>query len=86
MAINSNHITGFAVGLGAAAVGFYLYKKNQAHVDDWLRKQGINVPASSPRDPASMSLEDLVREKERLEDIIAEHEMAGGGETAPESA
>jgi len=50
MAINSNHVTGFAVGLGVAAVGF---------------------------DAGGMSLEDLVREKERLEDLIAEREIAG---------
>ena len=86
MAINSDHVTGFAVGLGAAAVGFYLYKKNQARVDDWLREQGVNVPAAASRDTASMSLEELTLEKERLEDLIAEREMAVGSESAPEEA
>ena len=86
MAINAGHMTGFAAGLGAAAVSFYVYKKNQARVDDWLRQQGINVPASSAKDPAAMSLEELVREKEHLEDVIAEREIAGGGELATESA
>ena len=86
MAINSDHITGFAVGLGAAAVGFYLYKQNQARVDDWLRKQGISVPAISSQDPASLSLEELVREKERFEDLIAEREMAVASEPAAKSA
>jgi hypothetical protein len=86
MAINSDHVTGFAVGLGAAAVGFYLYKKNQARVDDWLREQGVNVPAAASRDTASMSLEELTLEKERLEDLIAEREMAAGSESAPEEA
>ena len=33
MSVNNEHITGFAVGIGAAALGFYLYKKNQGHVD-----------------------------------------------------
>jgi len=77
MAINSNHVTGFAVGLGVAAVGFYIYKKNQAKVDEWLRSQGISVPGSPGVDAGGMSLEDLVREKERLEDLIAEREIAG---------
>lgn len=86
MAINTDHITGFAVGLGAAAIGFYAYKKNQAQVDKWLRQQGVNVPVAAAQDTVSMSFEDLVREKERLEDIIAEREMAGAGETAAESA
>lgn len=76
MAMNSDHVVGFAVGLGAAAAGFYLYKKNQAQVDEWLRKQGINVPAGSGTDLGAMSMEELVSEKERLEDAIAEREMA----------
>ncbi len=76
MAITSNHVTGFIVGVGISAVGFYVYQRNQAQVDSWLRKQGINVATGGGRDPHALSLEDLVAEKERLEDIIAEREMA----------
>lgn len=83
MAIQSEHLIGFAVGLGAAAAGFYLYKKNQDRVDQWLREQGIQVPAGAGKDTAAMSLEELVGEKERLEDIIAEREMDGHQEAAP---
>jgi len=85
MAVNSDHVTGFAVGLGAAAMGFYLYKKNQAMVDAWLRQQGINVPqAAGPGDVGAMSLEDLMREKERFEDLIAEREVAEHGSNSDE--
>jgi len=85
MAINSNHVTGFVIGLGVAAVGFYAYKKNQAAVDDWLRRQGVQVPAAGTQDATAMTLEELVTEKERLEDIIAEREMApAADETAKE--
>ena len=83
MAFNSDHLTGFAVGLGAAALGFYMYKKNQANVDGWLRQQGINVPQAANGNPAVMNLEDLVAEKERLEDLIAERETGAGPENAP---
>lgn len=76
MSVNTDHFTGFAVGLGAAALGFYLYKKNQGRVDEWLRGQGINVPTSDGKATAGMSAEELMREKERLEDLIAEREMA----------
>jgi len=76
MSINTDHVTGLAVGLGAAALGFYLYKKNQNRVDDWLRGQGINVPQSDSKQTAGMSVEELMREKEQLEDLIAEREMA----------
>lgn len=78
MSVNSEHVTGFVVGLGAAALGFYMYKRNQSQVDAWLRQQGINVPQPSQQAPANMSFEDLVTEKERLEDVIAEREAAAG--------
>jgi hypothetical protein len=76
MAINSNHVTGFLVGVGISAVGFYAYQRNQPQIDGWLRSQGINVGTGGGNDPHAMSLEDLVAEKEKLEDIIAEREMA----------
>lgn len=77
------HVTGFFVGLGTAAVGFYLYKKNKAHVDAYLRKHGIELPACSTLDVESLTLEQLVAEKERLEDVIAEREYSS--ELEPES-
>ena len=76
MAITSQHITGFAVGFGVASLGFYLYKRNQAQIDQFLRRQGIQVSSPGTEDPASMTLEELVAEKERLEDLIAERQMA----------
>lgn len=75
MAINSQHITGFLVGLGAAGLGFYLYKKNQKEIDEFLTSQGIHLPSISEPDFSALTLEELVAEKERLEDLIAEREM-----------
>ncbi|ELU5588780.1 hypothetical protein SCB17_003319 [Clostridium perfringens] len=74
--INKDHITGALVGVGVCAAGYYVYKKNQAKVDDFLRKQGINVSNDLGRDYASMSLEELMETKETLEDLIAERELA----------
>ncbi|MDU1308827.1 MAG: hypothetical protein E6936_15400 [Clostridium perfringens] len=74
--INKDHITGALVGVGICAAGYYVYKKNQAKVDDFLRKQGINVSNDLGRDYASMSLEELMEAKETLEDLIAERELA----------
>ncbi len=74
MSFSSDHITGFAIGLGAAALGFYLYKNNQHQVDDFLRSHGIDLPAGGSMDTGNMTLEDLVAEKEKLEDKIAERE------------
>ena len=76
MSITADHVTGLVVGLGTATAGVYLYKKNQQRVDQWLRQQGINLPQLGSQDVSVMSLEDLMREKERLEDLIAEREMA----------
>ena len=65
---------------------FISTKKNQKDVDEFLRKQGINVPADSSKVYDSMSVEELMREKENLEDIIAEREVADQqGETEPAS-
>jgi hypothetical protein len=76
MPITSQHVTGFVVGLGVAAAGFYLYKMNQRHVDAWLEGQGIRFPGGRADDYASLTLEELVRQKEKLEDLIAEREAA----------
>ena len=76
MAINSNHVTGFVAGIGVAALGFYVYKMNQSQVDAWLRQQGFKMPTDSGKDVTAMTLEELVLEKERLEDMIAEREMS----------
>lgn len=76
MQIRSEHVTGFAVGIGAAAAGFYWYKKNQPAVDEFLRTHGIDLPSGGGSDRAAMTLEQLVFEKEALEDLIAEREYA----------
>ncbi len=84
MSINNDHLTGAAVGLGAAALGFYLYKRNQQHVDQWLQQQGINLPQSAAQNDSAMSVEELTRQKEHLEDMIAEREMQAKEQAAAE--
>ena len=70
------NLSGFLMGAGVTAVGFYVYKKNQDRIENFLRDQGINVPMNSCRDFGQMELEELVSTKETIEDIIAEREMA----------
>jgi hypothetical protein len=83
MNITSEHVTGVIVGIGLAALGLYVYKKNEAQIDQWLRGQSINFPFTGlqAKDPSGKSLEELLREKERLEDLIAEREMAEKSKT-----
>jgi len=83
--ITSDHFAGFAVGLGAAALGFYIYKKNQAQIDAWLKSQGISMPETGGKKVSNMTMEDLVSEKEKLEDLIAEREMAAQQDGPAES-
>ncbi len=80
MTISNDHLSGFVFGVGAAAAAYYYYRKNQPQVDEFLRKQGIELPTlQTQRDVTDWSIEDLVREKERLEDLIAEREFSGNG-------
>lgn len=69
-------LLGAAVGFGTAVTGYYLYKKNQDKVDSFLREQGFHLPPSKEVGYQDMSLEDLMLNKERIEDLIAEKEMA----------
>ena len=75
-AITKNHLVGAAVGVGVAAVAFYLYKKNQAKVDEFLRKQGINIKISSCASLENLDIEGLTEMKEHIEDLIAEKSAA----------
>ena len=75
--ITKNHLVGAAVGVGVAAVAFYLYKKNQAKVDEFLRKQGINIKTSSCASLENLDIEGLIAEKsaaESVEEVIVEAE------------
>ena len=65
---------GILIGVGISAVGFYAYKKNEDRVDAFLRRHGMDI---KPRvaDYETMSVEELMRTKETLEDLIAEKEM-----------
>ena len=73
--LKKEHLIGAVAGVGAVAVTYYLYKKNQNKIDDFLRKQGINVKSSKQTSDENMSLEELVTVKENLEDLIAEKEL-----------
>ncbi len=73
--INKDHVKGALVGVGVCAAGYYLYKKNQNQVNDFLRNQGINVPTVNHKDYKNMSIEELMETKELVEDLIAEKEI-----------
>lgn len=67
-------VKGILIGVGVSVVGFCAYKHNEDKVDDFLRRHGVKV-----KSPAAgfetMSVEDLMRTKETIEDLIAEKEL-----------
>ena len=71
---NNQLVKGILIGVGASIVGFCAYKHNEDKVDDFLRRHGVKV-----KSPAAgfetMSVEDLMRTRETIEDMIAEKEM-----------
>lgn len=77
MALFTNgKLLAFGIGVGTASTGFYLYKKNEDKINDFLRNQGVSVPeTTNGKKPEDLSLEELVTAKERYEDLIAEKEL-----------
>ena len=71
---NNPLVKGILIGVGASVVGFCVYKHNEEKVDNFLRRHGVKV-----KSPAAgfetMSVEDLMRTKETIEDLIADKEM-----------
>ena len=57
-----------------SAVGFYAYKHNEEKVDNFLRSHGVKVKTPTAGFE-TMSVEDLKRTKESIEDLIAEKEQ-----------
>ncbi|MBP5232868.1 MAG: hypothetical protein J6333_05620 [Planctomycetes bacterium] len=76
MAITSAHLVGAAVGVGVTVAGYYLYRKHQDQIDEFLRGQGLNIPVNENKPLAAMTLEELSMFKEKIEDAIAEREVA----------
>ncbi len=75
LGLNKDHLTGFVVGVGVAAAGYYMYIRNKDKVDELLAGYGISIPSPSQEDYSKMTLEELMLKKETIEDIIAEREL-----------
>jgi hypothetical protein len=73
--ITRDHVTGFVVGVGVAAAGYYFYMKNKDRVDEFLAGHGIRMPEQAQEDLKTLTLEELLLKKEHFEDLIAEKEL-----------
>jgi hypothetical protein len=67
-------VKGILIGVGVSAIGFYAYKQNEEKVDNFLRSHGMKVKTPTAGFE-TMSVEDLMRTKESIEDLIAEKEQ-----------
>ena len=67
-------VKGILLGVGVSAVGFDAYKHNEEKVDNFLRSHGVKVKTPTAGFE-TMSVEDLMRTKESIEDLIAEKEQ-----------
>lgn len=75
MALNKDFLMGFVSGTVVGAVGYKLYEENGGQLKSLIQPAGStfggNLPAPE-NESSEPSLEDLVSQKERLEDLIAE--------------
>ena len=72
MALNQDFLMGFLSGTVVGAVGYRLYEQNGGQLQRLVQPQGTFNQSASSYQP---SIEDLVSQKERLEDMIAEMQM-----------
>ena len=72
MALNQDFLMGFLSGTVVGAVGYRLYEQNGGQLQRLVQPQGNFNQNTSSYQP---SIEELVSQKERLEDMIAEMQM-----------
>ncbi|APH04865.1 hypothetical protein [Bacillus weihaiensis] len=74
MTFNKDFLMGFVSGTVVGAVGYRLYEQNSGQLQN-LIQQGAPQLSFTPN-KAEPSVEDLVSQKERLEDLIAEKQSS----------
>lgn len=84
--MNNDHVTGFVTGAACTVFAFYWYQQNKERIDEFVKAQelGLATPlATVGRAPAAPvaaasanggapDLAQLMAERERLDDMIAE--------------
>jgi hypothetical protein len=93
MMITNDHLVGFAAGAAVTALALFWYDQNRDRVDQFLQAQRAGLGQAgmpwqeapqyartpSPSGDHKPSLEELMAQKERLEDMIAELQAAQEG-------
>ena len=81
MSVKLEHIVGFFAAAGLASAGFLLYRK-KGWVTEWGPVRHKRTQRSdAAQDYTALSLAELEAEKERLEDLIVQRELAARAES-----
>lgn len=74
---NRNFLLGFLGGAVAGVAGYKLYEQNGGQLQNLIQGMGISTPTMCDPKPAGIEpdLTELISQKERLEDLIAERSM-----------
>jgi hypothetical protein len=72
MALNKDFLMGFLSGTVVGAVGYRLYEQNSGQLHRLVQPKAAFSQAEASYQP---SMEELVAQKERLEDMIAELQL-----------
>ncbi|MRX73810.1 hypothetical protein GJU40_16835 [Bacillus lacus] len=76
MAINQDFIMGFVSGTVVGAVGYRLYEQNSGQLNRLIQPAGSgHSPFRQNTSSYRPSVEELMAQKERLEDLIAEMQV-----------
>jgi hypothetical protein len=76
MALNKDFLMGFLSGTVVGAVGYRVYEQNNGQLRN-LIQQSPQIGLAAPHVTPELTVEDLVSQKERLEDLIAEKQATG---------
>ena len=76
MALNKDFLMGFLSGTVVGAVGYRVYEQNNGQLRN-LIQQSPQIGLTAPHVTPELTVEDLVSQKERLEDLIAEKQATG---------
>ncbi|MCC5800839.1 hypothetical protein [Rossellomorea vietnamensis] len=77
MVMNKDFLMGFVSGTVVGAVGYRLYEQNQGQLSQLIQHNPISnsLQSMQPSMRQDLSIEDLISQKERLEDLIAEKKV-----------
>ncbi|PHA02314.1 hypothetical protein COE51_03450 [Bacillus pseudomycoides] len=72
MALNKDFLMGFVSGAVVGVVGYRLYEQNGGQLQRLVQPNGVFGGGAPQAGSYQPSVEELVAQKERLEDMIAE--------------